>query len=202
MRSRKSRNNSWNLGRWGWGRGLLAIALILVGTGGIAYGLLISHLATLKGNTIETSLASLLVSADGTNFSNSLDGYFFGGLMPGGQPMPTNGYPVYLKNVGTIALTANLSVPSGFSNPNNLDLGKVHVILQPIGAGTSQSFTLQALMDGAASGGVPLTGTAAHLGLNQVVGYNMQIQLDSDALSGPSATLTNLEFDFGGTAVN
>lgn len=168
---------------------------------GVSYALLQSQLGILRGNTIQTAIANLQLSSDGTNFTNSLEGYNFGSLIPGGMATPTNGYPVYLKNVGTTPLAVKLSIPTGFTNPNNVDLSKVHLILSPIGGGAGQNITLQALVDAANSGGVALT-QATHIIPTQVIGYNLQISMETDVINGPTASLGNVEFDFGGTAVS
>ena len=178
---------------------LLTASVTLVS--GISYALLQSQFGAVKSNTIQTAIAGLQVSTDGTTFYSQLEGYNFGGLVPGGQPVPTNGSPVYVKNVGTAPLAVKLSIPTGFTNPNNVDLNKVHLILSPLGGGAGQNITLQALVDSASSGGVALT-QATHLNIGQIMGYTLQVSMDSDAVSGSTATLSNIEFDFGGTAVS
>ncbi|HVX24421.1 MAG TPA: hypothetical protein VG992_03720 [Candidatus Saccharimonadales bacterium] len=182
-------------------RSLLITALVVVGVSSIAYAALTSQPAIVKGNTIQTGTANLLVSADGTNYSNSVSGYTFGGLIPGGQAMPNNvgnGYPIYVKNAGNTGLLVSLSIPAGFTNPNNLDLSKAHLILTPMEGGAAQTYSLQAL----AAGPVQLSGAIGHIAVGQSFGYAMQVQLDSDAVTGSSASLSNLEFDFVGTGVN
>ncbi len=180
--------------------GITAVVLSIVG--GVTFGTLQSQAALLKGNTIQTAIASLQLSGDGTNYSSQLEGYNFGNLVPGGQAQPTNGYPIYLKNVGTTPLAIKLSVASGFSNPNNVDLSKVHVILSP-SAGTPQNMTLADLIAANTTGGIAITaGGASRVLPSQGTFFTAQVSLESDAVNGPSASIGNLDFTFGAVATN
>jgi hypothetical protein len=74
----------------------------------------------------------------------------------------------------------------------------VYVILSAHSGGVSQRISLQEL---SAPGGVPLT-QLTRLTAGQSAGFNIQVQMDADALSGSSATLSDIDLSFGGTAVN
>ena len=174
--------------------GLLAAVVTVVS--GVTYAALQSQNATLKGNTIQTALASLQLSTDGTTYSSSLSGYAFSNLVPGGQPMPNVGYPVYVKNTGTSQLQLSLNIGSQFTNADSLNLSKVHLILDPFAGGVSQNILFSDLV---AADGVKLTQFAV-LNAGQSTGYFMRVSLEADAMSGPSATLGNVDFNFSGVA--
>ncbi len=182
-------------------RAIGIVGAVIIVVSGVTFAALQSQQAVLKGNTIQTAVANLQVSSNGTTYSNSLDGYVFSSLIPGGQPSPLNGYPVYLKNGGSTALALKLAISKPISNPDNVDLSKVHVILSPLGAGAPQNITLQDLITSTTSGGVALS-QMTRLIASQVTGFTLQISMDSDAVSGPSATISDIDFSFGATAVN
>ena len=174
--------------------GLLAAVVTVVSS--VTYAALQSQYATLKGNIIQTAIASLQLSADGTAYTNSLMGYAYTSLVPGGQPMPNTGNPVYIKNTGTSQLQLKLNIGNQFTNTDNLDLSKVHLILDPFAGGASQNILFSDLV---APGGAALT-QAAVIGPGQSTGYFMRISLDADAMSGSSATLSNVDFNFSGVS--
>lgn len=179
---------------------LVAVAIMVVVTG-VTFAVLQSQRAILRGTTIQTASANLLISTDNSTFVSSLPGFNYGAILPGGSPSPAIGNPVFVKNTGSTALAVTMSLDKLVTNPNNVDLGKVYVILSPHGGGTSQRISLQDLTASMTSGGVPLT-HLTRLIANQSAGFNLQVQMDADALSGSSATLSDIDFSFGGTAVN
>jgi len=179
---------------------LLGVAMVGI-IGGVTYAALQSQLGVLQGNSIQTAIASLQVSRDGTTYGSTTDGYAFGNLIPGGQASPSSGYPVYVKNVGTTPLALKFSVGSGIQNPDNLNLAKVHIILTPTSGGGAQSMVLQDLITASSNGGIPVA-VASHMLPSQVSSFTLQVSLDADAITGPGASLSNLDFQFGGLAVN
>ena len=182
-------------------RSIGVVSAVVLAVGGVTFAALQSQLGVVRGNTIQTAVASLQVSPNGSTFSSSMDGYVFGNLIPGGQPSPMYGYPVYLKNVGTSPLAVKLSISGPVSNPDSVDLSKVHVILSTNSGGTPQNILMQDLISAAATGGIAVN-QASHVIPSQVMSYSIQVQLDADAIHGPSANLSNVDFNFGAVAVN
>ncbi len=179
------------------------IAVIMIVISGVTFAALQSQQATVKGNSIVTAMADLKLSKNNQNYTNSLDGYSFTGLIPGGAATPTDGYPIYLLNGGSTALALKLSVDSSLSNPDMVNLAKVHIILSPFGGGALQNITLQDLMTANTTGGIALTGgAAAHLLAGTNTGFTMQIMMEGDAVSGAIANIGNITFNFNATAVN
>ena len=170
---------------------------------GAAFAALQSQQVEVTGNSIQTANASIQLSTDDHDYYNSLTGYAFNDMIPGMSPIPYNGYPVYLRNGGSINLAIKVSLSRPVTNPQSVDLSKVHLILSPYTGGVPQNITLKELVDSYDSGGVALTNaTASRLAPNQSVGYGIQMSMDLDAINGPSASLTDIDLSFGATAVN
>ena len=179
---------------------LLLLLLGIVGAGGgVSFAALISQQAKLAGNTIQTATANLQISGDGSNFSNTQPGFVFSNLVPGAQASPANGYPVYLKNAGGTPLALQIAVSSLPTNPDSVDLSKVHVILTPNSGGSVQNFTLQALIGSYPAGGQAILSPSL-LMPGATAQYKLQIMMDVDAVNGPSASINNVDFSFGGVA--
>lgn len=177
------------------------LAVLLMVAGGVAFALLHSQ-AKLTGNSIHTDTAALDISQNDTNYGPSTAGYDFSGIIPGSQPSQTEHF--LLKNIGSSPLALSLAATSAPSNPSNVDLNKVHVIVTPYSTdtympGTPQSFTLQSLIDSDASGGLPVDYPAL-LSIGQKEEFNIQISMDADAADGSNASLSNIDLGFSGTA--
>jgi archaellin len=182
-------------------RAMIVIAAMLSLVGGVTFAALQSQASKLTGNTIQTAVANLQISPDGNVYSNTSPGFAFSNLIPGGQPVPQYGYDFFLKNAGGTPLALKLTVSSTPSNLDNVDLSKVRVILSPQGGGQAQTFILKDLIDSAQTGGMTIT-APGELMIGSVAHYQVQIAMDEDALSGPSASIGNVDFSFGATAVN
>lgn len=181
--------------------GIITAVMVLVT--GVTFAALQSQQAVLKGNSLATAMAELKISKDNFSYATVVDGYTYSNLIPGGSPTPINGNPIYLQNTGSVALAAKISVNETLSNPNNVDLTKVHVILLPFGGGALQNITLKDLVTASATGGIALIGGGLnHVNAGGNAGFAMQIMLESDATSGSSANIGNLIFNFDATAVN
>lgn len=178
----------------------ILLATLMVGlTGGAAYAVLQSQQNTLTGNTISTATANLQIGLDLTNFDNTHLGFNFDNIVPGGQPVPLTGHTFYLKNAGGTPLAIKFMVNGTPSNLNSVDLSKVNVILTTVGSGNPpQSFSLQSLIDSAASGGVSIS--TSSLDVSAVQQYKLQVSMTADAVAGPSASISNLDFAFSGIA--
>jgi hypothetical protein len=175
--------------------GVVAVLVVIVS--GVTFAALQSQQDTLTGNTIQTATANLQLSTDGATYTSSQAGFSFTNIVPGGSAVPTAGYSFYLKNAGGTPLNLKMAVVSTPTNPDGVDLSKVSVLLTTVGSGTPiQTFSLQSLM---ASGGVSLAGSLAN-GTSQQ--YKLQVSMSTDAISGSSASLGNIDFAFSGVAVS
>ena len=180
-------------------RSALAATLIVMLGGGAAYAVLQSLQNILTGNTISTATADLQLSTDGTAYGNSRVGFSFNNIVPGGEAVPTTGHPFFLRNAGGTPLALKLAVTSVPTNPNNVDLSKVNVLLSTVGTGLlPQSFTLKSLIDTSTSGGLAVSGE--NLAIGAVQQYKLQVSMTSDAVTGSSAALGNIDFAFTGLA--
>jgi hypothetical protein len=153
----------------------------------------------LTGNTIETATASLKISKDGSTFSDTIPGFDFAGVMPGGVAVPAgDGYLVELKNTGDTTLKLRLTVPTPPTVTGITDLSKVNVLITPFtsGGGTyaTQSIALSALIAGQASLN---NATAAAKG--SPVLLHLQVSMAADAIDGAGGSISNLDLTFSGT---
>jgi hypothetical protein len=168
---------------------------------GVTYAALQSQQAVLSGNTIQTASANLLIgtaSATSTAFSNSHSGFTFSNVIPGGSAQPADGNAFYLKNSGTATLSLKLAVGSTPTNTSNIDFTKVSVQITRVDTGTTQTATLQSLIDGYPSSGLALTDTL--LPASTGVQYKLSVSMTADAFTGSSASIGSIDFVFSGTA--
>ncbi len=180
---------------------ILIILLVMLATG-VTYAALQSPQIKLTGSTISTATANLLISSDGVNYATSKPGFDFNNLVPGGGPSPWDGYSLWLKNSGGISENLKISVSSLPTNPDHVDLTKVNVILTPVGfnAGPSQTYTLDALINSNASGGLTIT-SPTQLFAGNVQQFTIKVSMATDAVTSPSASIGNVDFSFIGQAV-
>jgi hypothetical protein len=195
---KRSRNISTRIKRLrAAGRAVGVAAAVVVTVSGVTFAALQSQQNKLTGNIIQTATANLQISTDGVRYGNSQAGFFFSGLVPGGSAVPTSGYGIWLKNSGDADMTPKLAVTSVPTNPDNVDLSKVRVILTP-NNGTPQSYTLQSLITAAPNGGVNLTAPTV-LFSGSPVAMTIKVSMDADAFIGNNTSLGNIDFTFSGT---
>jgi hypothetical protein len=179
-------------------RAIGVLSAVGVVTSLVTFAAIQSNGNALTGNTIQTATANLQISRDGGTFADNVTGFTFSGLVPGGTPQPTanGGYAVWLKNVGTAPMTLNLTVPVQPTVNGTVDLSKVSVVLTPVqtngSLGTSQSLNLASLIAGR------VTIANSSLAVNGMVNYQVQVSMAADAVTGNSATISNLNLSFGG----
>jgi type II secretory pathway pseudopilin PulG len=177
-------------------RTAVAMLIILIAAAGVAFAFLQSQ-AKLTGNSIQTQTAGLLISQNDANYSASASGYSFAGIIPGSQPSQTEHF--MLKNTGSAQMALKLGVAGPFTNPSDVDLSKVHVILTPYSTvtsmpGTPQDFTLQSLVDAGPSGAA--VNYPGSLSAGSKEEFNLQISMDADAVNASGASLANLDLVF------
>lgn len=177
----------------------LLIALITL-VSGVTYAALQSQDALVQNSTISSSIAALQLSSNGVDFTDSIPGFVFGNIKPGGQPMPNTGYPVYIKNTGTTTVALTLAVKDTLAQTGNMDMSKVHVLVTPVQlGGTMQDILLSDLVAQSATGGVPLT-QAKSLMTGASTGFFVQVSMEKDAVNGPGASLSHVDFAISGVS--
>jgi hypothetical protein len=177
--------------------GVWTAAVAVLTAGGVAFALLMSQV-TLTGSSITTGTTGLAISPDDANYSNTYTGFDFANIIPGSQPSQNEHF--YLKNTGTMPLAIKLGINNVPDNPSGVDLSKVHVLLIPNTTHTHFDFTMQSLID-AGSQGVAID-SANNLPVGAKEEYTMQINMDADAVNGPNASLSNIDFVITGAATN
>jgi hypothetical protein len=156
----------------------------------------------LTGNTIQTATALLQISTTGSNYADSVPGFNFTGLVPGGSAQPVaNNYTVYLKNAGSAALNLSLTVPMPPTVvPDTVDLAKVTVWLTPPSAvgmptPTTQKIPLADLIAGKVSLDNGVVAQSA------TITYRIQVAMAADVVTGNGATISGLNLSFSGSPV-
>lgn len=182
-------------------RAIAVVATVGILVTGVTFAALQSQAAVLSGNTIQSASANLLIgtaSATSTAYSSSHSGFTFSNVVPGGPAQPANGNVFYLKNTGTATLSLKLTVGSTPTNTSNVDLTKVTIQITRVDTGTTQSASLQSLIDGSPSGGLNLTDNLAPASTG--VQYTISVSMAADAFTGSSASIGAIDFVFSGTA--
>jgi len=182
-----------------WKRGLMIGLAVATVVSGVTFAALQTQPNKLNGSVIQTAGVGLQISLDGNIYSYNQPGMIFNNLVPGGSAQPQNGYNFYLKNTGNAPLAIKFAVSSAPSNPDGVDLSKVNVLLN-YGNGPAQSFTLAALIDANTTGGLTVNSPAA-INPGSTAPFTMQVSMASDAVTGSSASLGNIDFAFTGLAV-
>jgi hypothetical protein len=180
------------------GRALGVALAVLVIISGVTFAMLQSQQVKITGSTIQTKTADLAISTDGQSYSSSISGFSFADILPGGSAVPANGYVFMLKNTGDTPLALKLAVSSTPSNPDDIDLSKVSVMMTPA-VGAAQTYSLQALIDADATGGLSFP-APTQLSPNISNSYQIQVSMAGDAFTGSSAALGNIDFAFTGVA--
>lgn len=182
-------------------RAIGILSAVGIVTSVITFAALQSTGNALTGNSIETATANLQLSNDGQNFSDSVPGFDFANIIPGGAAQPQTPYEVTVKNVGTTNLLLTVSTPTAPTVNGIDDLSKVHVLITPYtmvyGAYPVITASLADLTDGA----VPLTwGTdSSMVRIGTSMKFRLQVAMDADAVNGSSGSVTNLDLSFSGT---
>jgi hypothetical protein len=177
--------------------GVIGVVLTLVT--GVTYAALQSQNVKLTGNSIQSATANLMIGTTLGTYGGTSTGFSFPNVEPGGAAVPSTGNVFYLQNSGSTHLALHMSVDQ-FTNPSNVNLAKVYIILTPISGstGSPQKLPLATLIDSYSTGGF-------NLGLGMESGvtgqYKIQAIMDADAITGsPSsgANISDIQFVFSG----
>lgn len=178
-------------------RAICVFGFVMLIISGVTFAALQSQQVVLAGNTITSASADLKISLNNVDYGSSFTGFNFTDVVPGGPAVPAAGYSFYLKNSGSTLSTVKVAVGTTPTNLSSVDLSKVNVVFTRVPGGTSQSFTLSSLMSAYLTGGLALTDPLANSSTSQ---YKVQVSMTTDAFSGPSASLSNIDFIFTGLA--
>jgi len=174
---------------------LLALAVIATGA---TFASLQSTSVALTGNQINTS-AGLAISTNGVNFPSTISGFNFTGVVPGGSAFPASGNSFYIKNTGFANLAIKAAISTTPSVTGGVNLSKVYLVFTDLATNTPITLSLQSLIssyaNGASTGGLSLGDT---INAGATAQYSLQVQMDSDAFNGPSASITGIDLWFIG----
>lgn len=201
MRSKTHGRNAWKL--LPIVRAISVLSAVGVITSVVTFAALQSDGHVLAGNTVETATANILISRDGTTYSDTLPGYDFNNIIPGGAAQPTSngGYVLAVKNVGTTALVLSLHVPTTPVMTGITDPSKVSVLMTPlVTGGGSYAPIVMRLSDLMAAKQPIVWGTNKGLvATGSSVMFHLQVSMDADAVTGGSASITGLDLSYSGT---
>ena len=197
MGTRKTKKKLWKL--LPLARAIGVLSAVGIATTLVTFAAIQSTGNALTGNTIQTATAALQISTNSSSgpWTDSVPGFAFTGLVPGGlaQPQGGGGYGVFLKNTGTASQKLQVTVPSQPTTTGTVDLAKVSIVFTPTDPGSIQTIPLATLL----AGTVALTNST--LAVNGVATYHIQAIMTADAVTGNGATITNLNITFSGTPV-
>jgi hypothetical protein len=182
-------------------RAIGVLSAVGVVTSAVTFAALQSNGSALAGNTIQTATASLQISTQGSlnSFSQSVPGFNFTDLVPGGAAQPVaNNYTVYLRNNGTAALKLHLSVPAPPQVSSGVDLSKVSVLLTPPNPGLGYAVPTQVIPLSSLIAGTVAVDSAV-LNAGATTNFKIQVSMTADAVMGNSASITGLDLSFSGT---
>ena len=188
---------SKNLGAWARGVGVIC-AVIIMATG-VTRAALQSAQASLLNNSISSSTADLRIGTSATSFAASRTGFAFKDLVPGGLALPTDGNIFYLKNYGSAKLSLRVSVGSIPINVSTVDLNKVFLSFTRVDTLMTQSFSIESLVGTYSTGGVMLNDFLAG---GAVAEYKLQAYMTTDAFSGQTALVDDIDLVFSGVGIN
>lgn len=179
-----------------WNHGPLLRAVLVVGVvgavvTGVTFAALQSQQAALTGNSIQSATADLRIGTSASTFDSARSGFNFKDVIPGGQPMPTDGHSFYLKNYGTAPLSLKVVIGNTPTNVSSIDVSKVHLQLTRVDSDTVQTASLQGLMTTGLAITDPITPSS-------VVQYKLRAVMDEDAFSGTGAALSGIDLVFSG----
>lgn len=178
-------------------RAITVISSVTILVTGVTYAALQSGQAKLAGNTIKTASASLKISLNGTDYSDSQNGLTFTDVVPGAAAVTNTGNTFYLKNLGSVPLNLRIAISSTPSNTQNVDLSKVYLLLTRSDGSGSQKLSMASLVSANATGGTLLND---QLKAGVAANYQMAVQMDADAFTGSSADISGIDFVFNGIA--
>lgn len=180
-------------------RAIGVICAVVVIATGVTFAALQSPQAQLTNNSITSATADLRIGTSESSFAASRTGFAFKDLVPGGVAAPADGNLFWLKNYGNANLGIHISIGSIPINTDSVNLNKVSLVVTRVDDSVVQTFSVQALVDAYVSGGLSMTDPLAG---GAVAEYKLQAVMASDAFSGVSAAVSDIDIVFTGTGVN
>jgi hypothetical protein len=180
-------------------RAIGIISAVIVVATGVTFAALQSPQASLLNNTIASATADLRIGTSSSSFAATRTGFDFKDVVPGSAAYPAVGNSVFLKNYGNANLGLKMAISSIPINTDNVDLAKASLVITRVDTSTSQTLTIQSLVDSYPTHGLSLTDSL--LG-GVVAEYKLQVVMAPDAFTGQSATVGDIDIVFSGTGVN
>lgn len=186
----------------GLGRPLGVIIAIMVLISGVTFAALRSEDAVLAGSSITSATADLKIGSTANTYSASAQGFEFKDVEPGVAIESNGGNLLYLKNAGTTKLSIRLSLdPTTLVNTQFVNMERVYLAITPVAGGSTQEYTLAALLAGRSTGKPVSLGTT--IGAGQEAVYRLQVRLAADVTDSATSgiTLRGINMIFSGASV-
>jgi hypothetical protein len=168
---------------------------------GVTFAALQSANTTLANNTINVGTADLRISTDGVSFPTTINtGLTFNNVVPGGAAVPTDGYTIYLKNIGSVNLAIKAGIgPVAPTNLGGVDLTKTYLHVTRADGTYDQSFSIKSLIDGYAAG----VGIGDTINTGITAQYKLRVSMDSGAYSGSGSlvSISGINLVFSGSGL-
>lgn len=175
--------------------GVIAATAILAT--GVTWAALSSSPVTLDDTNLTTGTASLKIW-DGSTFTASAPGFQINNLIPGTD---SDAQRFYFQNDGDISLNLTARVIGSPGSTGITSWGGVKVIFTEEESGLTQEYTISELI----AGPVDLPGDGVEAGVqgdsnstNADGNYNVRFNIESDNVTGSSASITDLDIQFDG----
>lgn len=178
-------------------RSVAVIGALIALAGSVSFAALQSPTASLTNNTIQSASADLRIGTSATSFAATRSGFDFADIVPGGNAQPADGHAMWLKNYGTAALNVRVSIGSTPINPSAIDLSQVSLVITRQDTATSQSLTIQSLVDAYPTGVLLTDGLSA----GSVAEYKLQAKMTETAFNGSAAAVSDIDLVFSASAV-
>lgn len=149
----------------------------------------LSDTATMADNQFSTATADLKIW-NGAAYVESTPGFNFTNVVPG---TPTSNHIFWLKNEGGVPLDVTVvssdGVETGITNNDGVDF-----TITNVAEAVSVTYSYEALIDGTPD---QLPGTDLDAG--EEVQYTVSLLVDGAAVTGSSASITDMDWTFTGT---
>lgn len=186
----------------GFVRASAILSAVMVLIAGVTFAALRSQNNVISGSRLTSASANLYLSkqAEG-GYANTIPGYDFLNIVPGGQPGPSSGNDLYLRNSGSTDLNLGVTLnPARLSLSNGASAARTRLLVVD-GEGDSQfaSYTIDELVNAYYSGSpLPLNLVA---GKQSTIHLRLRMQLeDAGSDTTQEQSIDNMDFIFSGTS--
>lgn len=175
------------------------VAVLAVILGGVTFAALRSQNNYVTGSRMTSASADLKIAKQFNGvYADTVPGFDFLNVAPGGVAMPRNGNDLYFRNTGTEYMDLQLNIsPERLLNANGVALDKAHIVITNDLGTVYASPSIAELID--ADGAIPLgVGVIGGGGIQRV---RIMMQLDDGAVPNiTQAHINDIDLVFSGVS--